>query len=178
MFLGYKTASGYCKEYFFQHCLMNIPFTDLNEIIHLNAESIPEYIRHFASALFVNDIFWNNVNGITHELQVEGNSDDYINSYLSYVNMLRTTYNFVTKGKSLFFLFYCYYVYYVYVYICKYIYIIYICLVVELYFFTFEDKKAYYYIHIYVSRLNFLQRRIQSSVVHPGWSFLHMGLSG
>ena len=87
---------------------MNILFTDLNEIIHPNAESIPEYIRHFASALFVTDSFWNNVNAITHELQVEGNSDDYINSYLSYVNMLQATYNLVNKGKSLFYLFYCY----------------------------------------------------------------------
>ena len=150
MFLGYKTASGYCKEYFFQHCLMNIPFTDLNEIIHLNAESIPEYIRHFASALFVNDIFWNNVNGITHELQVEGNSDDYINSYLSYVNMLRTTYNFVTKGKSLFFLFYCYYVYYVYVYICKYIYIIYIYVSLLSYIFLHLKIKRHIIIYIYM----------------------------
>ena len=45
-------ASRYSQEYFFQHCLMNIPFTDLNEIIHPRAESFPEYIRHFASALF------------------------------------------------------------------------------------------------------------------------------
>ena len=101
-------ASWYSQEYFFQHCLMNILFTDLNEIIHPNAESITEYIRHFASALFVTDSFWNNVNAITHELQVEGNSDDYINSYLSYVNMLQATYNLVNKGKSLFYLFYCY----------------------------------------------------------------------
>ena len=147
MFLGYKTASGYCKEYFFQHCLMNIPFTDLNEIIHLNAESIPEYIRHFASALFVNHIFWNNVNAITHELQVEGNSDDYINSYLSYVNMLH---NFVTKGKSLFFLFYCYYVYYVYVYICKYIYIIYIYVSLLSYIFLHLKIKRHIIIYIYM----------------------------
>ena len=69
---------------------MNIPFTDLNEIIHLKTESIPEYICHFTSALFVNDTFWNNVNGITHALIVEGNSNDYINSYLNYINMLRT----------------------------------------------------------------------------------------
>ena len=101
-------ASRYSQEYFFQHCLMNILFTDLNEIIHPSAESIPEYIRHFTSALFVTDSFWNNVNAITHELQVEGNSDDYINSYLSYVNMIQATYNLVNKGKSLFYLFYCY----------------------------------------------------------------------
>ena len=101
-------ASRYSQEYFFQHCLMDVSFTALNEIIHPNAESIPEYIRHFASALFVNDSFWNNSNAITQELQLERNSDDYINTYLSYINMLQTTYNLVTKGKMVFsFLFYC-----------------------------------------------------------------------
>ena len=82
-------ASRYSQEYFFQHSLMNIPFTDLNEIIHPNAESIPEHIRHFASAIFVNDCFWNNPNAVTEELQMEANTDDYISTFLSYLNMLR-----------------------------------------------------------------------------------------
>ena len=124
-FPGYKMASQYSQEYIFQHCLMNIPFTDLNEIIHPNAESIPEYIRHFARALFVNDSFWKNVDAITHELQIEGNSDDYINPYLSYINMLQTTYNLVTRGNSLFYLLYTVYDIYhiIYIHICMYIYI-------------------------------------------------------
>ena len=46
-------ASHYNQEYFFQHLFTNITLTDLNEIIHPNAENIPEYIRHFASAMFV-----------------------------------------------------------------------------------------------------------------------------
>ena len=100
LFLGYKMASRYSQEYFFQHSLMNISFSDPNEITHPNAESIPEYIRHFASAMFVNGSFWNNPNAITKELQIEGNTDDYINTYLSYINMLKTTYNLVTKGKA------------------------------------------------------------------------------
>ena len=48
---------------------MNIPFTYLNEIIHPNAESIPEYIRHFASAVFVNQSYWPNTDTIIQELQ-------------------------------------------------------------------------------------------------------------
>ena len=48
LFLGYKMASRFNQEYFFQHSLMNIPFTYPNEIIHPNAENIPEYIRHYA----------------------------------------------------------------------------------------------------------------------------------
>ena len=99
LFLGYKMTSRCSQGYFFQHSLMNISFTDPNEIIHPNAESIPEYIRHFASAMFVNGLFWNNSEAITKELQIEGNTDDYINTYLSYINMLKTTYRLVTKGK-------------------------------------------------------------------------------
>ena len=97
-------ASRYSQEYFFQHSLMNMSFTDPNEIIHPNAESIPEYIRHFASAMFVNKSFWNNSNAITEELQMERNTDNYISTYLSYINMLQTTHNLVTKGKISFFL--------------------------------------------------------------------------
>ena len=97
-------ASRYSQEYFFHHSLMNMSFTDPNEIIHPNAESIPEYIRHFASAMFVNESFWNNSNAITEELQMERNTDNYISTYLSYINMLQTTYNLVTKGKISFFL--------------------------------------------------------------------------
>ena len=69
-------APCYNQEYFFQRSLMNIPFADPNEIIHPNAENIPEYIRHFASAIFVNESFWQNSNAITLELQQEGHSDD------------------------------------------------------------------------------------------------------
>ena len=156
-------ASRYSEEYFFQHCLMNIPFTDLIEIIHLRAESIPEYIRHFASALFVNDSFWNNVNAITQELQVEGNSDDYINSYLSYINMLRTTYNLVTQGKSLpfFFLLLCVNIYiyaYIYIHVCMYIYIYihtYIYIYTRDYILqtTYRDQRLTSYMTIFFQRI-------------------------
>ena len=160
-------ASRYSEEYFFQHCLMNIPFTDLIEIIHLRAESIPEYIRHFASALFVNDSFWNNVNAITQELQVEGNSDDYINSYLSYINMLRTTYNLVTQGKSLPFFFlllyvniYIYMHIYIYTYACTYIYI-YIHIYIYIYIYTrdyilqttYRDQRLTSHVTIFFQRI-------------------------
>ena len=66
-------ASRYNQEYFFQHSLMNVPFTDLSEIIHPKAEDIPEYIRNFASAMFVNGSYWRNSNAIMEELQREGN---------------------------------------------------------------------------------------------------------
>ena len=55
--LRYKRASRYTQEYFFQPTLMNVSFRNLNEIIHPNAEKIPEYICHYASAAFVNSTF-------------------------------------------------------------------------------------------------------------------------
>ena len=94
-------ASRYTQEYLFQHSLMNISFRNLNEIIHPNAENIPQYIRHFASSVFVKGDFWNNNHKILEELQLEAHRQDYIQSYISYVHMQRTTYNLVTKGKFL-----------------------------------------------------------------------------
>ena len=95
-------ASHYNQEYFFQHLFTNITLTDLNEIIHPNAENIPEYIRHFASAMFVKKSFWHNSNAIIKELQLEGNLDEYIHTYIRYVNMLQTRYNLVIRSKIFF----------------------------------------------------------------------------
>ena len=94
-------ASRYSQEYFFQHTFMNVSFRNLNEIIHPNAENIPEYIRHYASAVFVNASFWNDQSKILSEIQYEGNHNDYIKAYMSFVNMQHATYNLVTKGKFL-----------------------------------------------------------------------------
>ena len=88
-------ASRYTQEYFFQHTLMNVSFTNLNKIIHPNAESIPEYIRHYASAMFDHT-------KVIQELEMEGHRQDYIDSYMSYMKMLKSTYNLVTKGKTFF----------------------------------------------------------------------------
>lgn len=52
----------------------------------MSAENIPEFIWHFASAMFVSKSLWRNSNAITQELQ-QGYSNSYINTYLSYVKM-------------------------------------------------------------------------------------------
>ena len=94
-------ASRYTQEYFFQHTLMNVSFTDLNEIIHPQAEDIPEYIRHYASTMFVNSSFWDDVKRVENDLKMEGHTQDYISSYMSYIQMLGSTYRLVIKGKFL-----------------------------------------------------------------------------
>ena len=98
-FSGFKMASRYVYEYFFQHTLMNVSFRKLNEIIHLNAGNIPEYIRHYASAAFVNGDFWNDLSKIEENMKFKAYHTDYILSYMNYVKMQCTIYNLVTKGK-------------------------------------------------------------------------------
>ena len=92
-------GSRYAREYFFQHTLMDVSFRDLNEIIHPNAENIPEYIRQYPSATFVNGDLWNDPSKIKEDMKFEAHNRDYILSYLNYVKMQSTTYNLVAKGK-------------------------------------------------------------------------------
>lgn len=85
-------VSRYSQVYFFQNMLLDVSFRNLNEIIHPNGENIPDYIYHYASAVFVNGSFWNDPSKILNEIQIEGgNHRDYINSYLDFVDMQRTT---------------------------------------------------------------------------------------
>ena len=77
----------------------DVSFRNLNEIIHLNAGNIPEYIRHYASAAFVNGDFWNDLSKIEENMKFKGYHTDYILSYMNYVKMQCTIYNLVTKGK-------------------------------------------------------------------------------
>ena len=80
---------------------MNVPFRNLDEIIHPNAENIPEYIRHCASTIFINGSFWNDSSKILDDMKFEGHHNDYIQSYMSFINMQSKTYGLVTKGKFL-----------------------------------------------------------------------------
>ena len=80
---------------------MNISFRNLNETIHPYVESIPEYTCHYTSAVFVNADFWNDDTKIMDGLKLEANCTYYIQLYMSFINMQRTTYNLVTRGKFL-----------------------------------------------------------------------------
>ena len=62
-------ASRYTLQYFFQHALINVSFTNVNKIIHPNVESIPEYIRDYASSIFVNSPFSDNQTKINEDLK-------------------------------------------------------------------------------------------------------------
>ena len=53
------------------HSLMNVPFTNFDDIIHSNAENITESLWHFASAMFINGCYWNDADKIRHDLEIE-----------------------------------------------------------------------------------------------------------
>ena len=90
--------SRYNQEYFFQHSLMNIPFANLNDISHLNVENIPETLHHFASIMFVNGCYWNDMAKVQHDLEIECHRSDYILTYLSYISMLKASYDLSSRA--------------------------------------------------------------------------------
>lgn len=103
LFTGAKFTSRYNQEYFFQHSLMNIPFSNLNEIIHPNAGDISENLRHFASAVFTNGECWNNNAKIRESLELECSREKDINTYLSYIDMMKSSYQLYMKGLIILF---------------------------------------------------------------------------
>ena len=77
---------------------MNISFRNLNEITHPNAENIPDYICHCQCYVCQWTILeWKIEN--TSRAQLEGHHNDYIESYMSYVDMQCTTYKLVKKAS-------------------------------------------------------------------------------
>ena len=82
---------------------MNIPFSNLNEIIHPNAENISENLRQFASAIFTNEEYWNNNAKIRESLELECSREEYINTHLSYIDMMKSSYQLYMKGLIILF---------------------------------------------------------------------------
>lgn len=95
-------ASRHNQEYFFQHSLMNVPFTNLDDIIHSNAENIIESLWHFASAMFINGCYWNDADKIRRDLETECHKSDYVLTYLNYISMTKASYNLYSRGFLLF----------------------------------------------------------------------------
>ena len=86
------------KDCLCQHSLMNIQFTNLYDITHPKAGIIPEYLHRFASAMFTKNKYWNNLVKVKHDLEMKCYRADYINTYLSYINMTKSSYNLYSKG--------------------------------------------------------------------------------
>ena len=97
LFTGAKFTSTYSQEYSFQHLLMNISFSNLNKIIHLHAENISENLRHFASAIFTNGEYAKSSAKIRKSLELECSREEYINTYLSYISMMKSSHQLYMK---------------------------------------------------------------------------------
>ena len=91
-------ASRYNSIYFFQHSLMNLPFLNINNIIHPNAEKIPFSLLHFASAMYYNSQYWEDKRSVRQDMGLESHYIDYIESYISYLSMMHTIYALFTEG--------------------------------------------------------------------------------
>ena len=91
-------ASRYNSVYFFQHSLMNLPFDNVNNIIHPNAENIPHGLLHFASAMYHNSQYWEDTDKVRSDMEHESHYNDYIDSYISYLSMMRKLYSLFTEG--------------------------------------------------------------------------------
>ena len=96
-------ASRYNSVYFFQHSLMNLPFVNINDIIHPNAENIPYSLLHFASAMYHNSQYWKDMHKVRQDMELESHYNDYIESYISYLSMMQTIYSLFTEGITHFF---------------------------------------------------------------------------
>ena len=91
-------ASRYNSVYFFQHSLMNLPFVNINNIIHPNAENTPHPLLHFASAMYYNSQYWEDTDRVRADLEHESHYNDYKDSYMSYLSMMQTIYSLFTEG--------------------------------------------------------------------------------
>ena len=70
-------ASRYNSVYLFQHSLMNLPFVNINNIIHPNAENTPHPLLHFASAMYYNSQYWEDTDRVRADLEHESHYNDY-----------------------------------------------------------------------------------------------------
>ena len=93
-------ASRYNSVYFFQHSLMNLPFVNINNIIHPNAESISSSLLHFASGMYYNSEYWEDTHRVRQDMELESHYNDYIESYISYLSMMHTIYALFTECVS------------------------------------------------------------------------------
>ena len=98
-------ASRYNSVYFFQHSLMNLPFLNINSIVHPDAENIAFTLLHFASDMYCNSQYLEDTDRLKADLQLESRYNDYINSYISHISMMCTYILFSQKVSLTFTLF-------------------------------------------------------------------------
>ena len=97
--VGCKTVSLYKTKFFFQHALLNTPFSSFNELLPPCFEDIPPVLQHFAIAVHCQSNLWSDDNHIACFLQHCGLKQHNIITFLSHVCCLSTTLSLWHNGS-------------------------------------------------------------------------------
>lgn len=83
-----KYVSIFNPVFFYQHLTMHHPHSDVRELHHPHASTMPSTIAHFAQSAALTPASWNTADAITSFFDKEGHRDYFINTIVSYVHSL------------------------------------------------------------------------------------------
>ena len=86
--VGVKYVSIFNPVFFYQHLTMHHPHSDVRELHHPHASTMPSTIAHFAQSAALTPASWNTADAITSFFDKEGHRDYFINTIVSYVHSL------------------------------------------------------------------------------------------
>ena len=96
--VGVKYFSYFNPQYFFQHCLMTIPFTSLDIFRSEELAIYGDKFAPFAMALRLNEKFWSNDDNVMRLLLSESNKQHFARDFVSYTHALRDTVHMIANG--------------------------------------------------------------------------------
>ena len=91
--VGVKYVSVYNNHFFFQHTLLNVPFTSLDDIRHPSHDALPEDLRYFAAAMIKLPDLWTNDDAIREFFRQLGNKEYYVSNVVNMVHSMRQLYH-------------------------------------------------------------------------------------
>ena len=91
--VGVKYVSIYNNHFFFQHTLMNVAFSSLDQIRHPNHDDLLEDLRYFAAALIKLPDLWTNDDAIREFFRQLGNKEYYVSNVVNMVHSIRQLYH-------------------------------------------------------------------------------------
>ena len=99
---GVKMTSRYNQEYFFQHSGWWMYHSQIWITLSIRIQKRFLNLRHFASVMFTNGCYWNDADKIRHDLEIECRNSDCVFTYLSYISMMKASYNLNSRGFFIF----------------------------------------------------------------------------
>ena len=86
--VGVKYVSIFNPVFFYQHLTMHHPHSDVRNLHHPDASTMPSTIAYFAQSAALTPDSWNTADAITSFFEKEGHRDYFINTIVSYVHSL------------------------------------------------------------------------------------------